>query len=69
MGIEIHLPADLREICDLTTLKLESGSFIEENLQPYYSDVLYFLRTSPFYWGLNFIYISVGGLVRRGFGV
>ena len=24
--LDIHLPAELREICDLTTLKLESGS-------------------------------------------
>ncbi|WP_016800580.1 Rpn family recombination-promoting nuclease/putative transposase, partial [Vibrio cyclitrophicus] len=29
--LDIHLPAELREICDLTTLKLESGSFIEES--------------------------------------
>ena len=44
--LDIHLPVELREICDLTTLKLESGSFIEENLRPYYSDVLYSLKTS-----------------------
>ena len=32
--LDIHLPAQLRDICDLTTLKLESGSFIEESLRP-----------------------------------
>ena len=26
--MEIHLPADLRAICDLSTLKLEPGSLI-----------------------------------------
>ncbi|EAX7089504.1 Rpn family recombination-promoting nuclease/putative transposase, partial [Salmonella enterica] len=25
--MELHLPAELRDICDLSTLKLESGSF------------------------------------------
>ncbi|CDU10765.1 transposase (fragment) [Vibrio coralliirubri] len=44
--LDIHLPVELREICDLTTFKLESGSFIEENLRPYYSDVIYSLNTS-----------------------
>ncbi len=29
----------------MTTLKLESGSFIEESLRPYYSDMLYSLKT------------------------
>ncbi|CAM3838617.1 Rpn family recombination-promoting nuclease/putative transposase [Serratia silvae] len=28
--LEIHLPAELRKICDLSTLKLESGSFVED---------------------------------------
>lgn len=26
--MEIHLPAELRAVCDLSTLKLESGSFV-----------------------------------------
>lgn len=38
--IDIHLPAPLRNLCDLTTLKLEPNSFIDENLRQYYSDVL-----------------------------
>ncbi|WP_034918051.1 Rpn family recombination-promoting nuclease/putative transposase [Erwinia sp. 9145] len=44
--MDLHLPGTLRALCDLDTLKLESGSFIEENLRPYYSDVLYSLKTA-----------------------
>ncbi|EPE7785803.1 TPA: Rpn family recombination-promoting nuclease/putative transposase [Yersinia enterocolitica] len=43
--MELHLPAELRAICDLSTLKLESGSFVEEDLRQYFSDVLYSLDT------------------------
>ncbi len=42
--LDIHLPSALRKICDLKTLRLESGSFIENNLRAYYSDVLYSLK-------------------------
>ncbi len=44
--MDIHLPADLRAICDLSTLKLESGSFVEDDLRQYFSDVLYSLKTT-----------------------
>ncbi|MBE0149173.1 Rpn family recombination-promoting nuclease/putative transposase [Serratia fonticola] len=44
--MELHLPAELRAICDLDTLKLESGSFVEDNLRQYFSDVLYSLKTT-----------------------
>lgn len=44
--ITIHLPPALLQLCDLQTLKLESGSFIEEDLHPYYSDMLYSLKTA-----------------------
>lgn len=39
--LDIHLPQDLREICDLSTLQLESGNFIEDDLRTRYSDVLW----------------------------
>jgi predicted transposase/invertase (TIGR01784 family) len=39
--LEVHLPSTLLQHCDLNTLKLESGSFIESDLRAYYSDVLY----------------------------
>lgn len=42
--LDIHLPPALRRLCDLNTLQLASGSFIEDDLRPYYSDVLYSLK-------------------------
>lgn len=42
--LDIHLPAELRKICDLDTLQLASGSFVEEDLKAQYSDVLYSLN-------------------------
>jgi predicted transposase/invertase (TIGR01784 family) len=39
--LDIHLPAELRKLCDLDTLHLESGSFIEESLKGHSTDVLY----------------------------
>lgn len=44
--MELHLPAELRKRCDLSTLKLESGSFVEDSLRSYFSDVLYSLKTT-----------------------
>jgi len=44
--IELHLPVNLRAICDLSTLKLECSSFVEENLRQYFSDVLYSMQTA-----------------------
>lgn len=44
--MQIHLPAELRAICDLSTLKLESGSFVEDDLRQCFSDVLYSLKTA-----------------------
>ncbi|WP_208952121.1 Rpn family recombination-promoting nuclease/putative transposase, partial [Rahnella sp. ChDrAdgB13] len=43
--LQIHLPPALLAVCDLSTLQLASGSFVEEDLRPYYSDVLYSLKT------------------------
>lgn len=42
--LDIYLPSTLRELCDLQTLKLESGSFIEDSLRASYSDVLWSLK-------------------------
>lgn len=44
--IELHMPTDLRDLCDLSTLKLEQGSFIDEDLRSYFCDVLYSLKTT-----------------------
>ena len=54
--MELHLPAELRAICDLSTLKLESGSFVEDNLRQYFSDVLYSLKTTG---GDGYIHVLV----------
>lgn len=54
--MEIHLPAELRAICDLSTLQLDSGSFVEEKLRPYYSDVLYKLSTTA---GDGYIHVLI----------
>lgn len=43
--MQLHLPRALQQICDFSTLKLQSGSFIEENLRAYFSDVLYSMKT------------------------
>ncbi|WP_313488530.1 Rpn family recombination-promoting nuclease/putative transposase [Pseudescherichia sp.] len=54
--IEIHLPSSLIHICKLDTLHLESGSFIEDSLRPYYSDVLYSLETTC---GRGYVHILI----------
>ncbi len=54
--LEIHLPAELRKICDLSTLKLESGSFVEDDLRQYFSDVLYSPKTTA---GYGYIHVLI----------
>lgn len=54
--LQLHLPDALRAICDLKTLKLESGSFIEDDLRAYYSDVLWSLKTRE---GDGYIYTII----------
>lgn len=38
---KLSLPEDIKALCDLSTLKLEAGSFVEKNLRQYFSDILY----------------------------
>ncbi|CQJ35009.1 transposase [Yersinia mollaretii] len=54
--LDVHLPPALRKACDLNTLRLESGSFIEEDLRAYYSDVLYSLKAGQ---GDGYIYALI----------
>lgn len=54
--MELHLPAELRAICDLNTLKLESGSFVEDDLRQYFSDVLYSLETTE---GTGYVHVLI----------
>ncbi|HFE8592788.1 TPA: Rpn family recombination-promoting nuclease/putative transposase [Citrobacter freundii] len=54
--LDIYLPSTLRELGDLQTLKLESGSFIEDSLRASYSDVLWSLKTNE---GDGYIYVVI----------
>lgn len=44
--LQIHLPAELLALCDLSSLKLESSSFVEEDLRQYASDILWSTKTT-----------------------
>lgn len=39
--LELHLPAEYRQLCDLSTLKLEPATFVEPDLHQYASDILW----------------------------
>ena len=54
--IELHLPPSLTQICKLDTLRLESGSFLEDDLRPYYSDILYSLETTR---GAGYVHVLI----------
>ncbi|EFT7455504.1 Rpn family recombination-promoting nuclease/putative transposase [Salmonella enterica] len=41
--LELHLPAEYRQLCDLSTLKLEPATFVEPDLHQYASDILWSL--------------------------
>lgn len=55
--IELHLPAELCAICDLTTLTLQNGSFVEESLRQYFSDVLYSMKMAD--GGQGYIHVLI----------
>lgn len=54
--LEAHLPLHLRERCDFSTLAMESGSFIEDDLRTQCSDMLYSVQTNA---GKGYIYTVV----------
>lgn len=54
--LEIYLPPALLAVCNLSTLKLESGSFVEDNLKAHISDMLYSLETTK---GKGYVYCVV----------
>ncbi len=59
------LPPALRQACDLSTLRLESGSFVEDDLRAHYSDVLYSLKTGQ---GDGYIYALIEHQCKRQYG-
>ncbi|MGR5096810.1 Rpn family recombination-promoting nuclease/putative transposase [Vibrio maritimus] len=54
--LEAHLPEKIKQVCDLNTLQLQPGSFLEEALVPYYSDVLYSMETES---GAGYVYALI----------
>lgn len=54
--LALHMPEDFLAICDLDSLKLESGSFVEDNLRSRYSDILYSLHTQH---GPGYVYALI----------
>jgi predicted transposase/invertase (TIGR01784 family) len=54
--LDIHLPGHIKQICNLDTLQLQSGSFLEDELVPYYSDVLYSMETDS---GVGYVYALI----------
>jgi len=51
-----HLSESVRAVCDFSTLRLASGSFVEESLRACFSDVLYSLKTAG---GDGYIYVLI----------
>ncbi|MEX0444790.1 Rpn family recombination-promoting nuclease/putative transposase [Xenorhabdus sp. SGI246] len=54
--LSLYLPEELRSLCNLTTLKLESGSFVDRQLRQLHSDVLYSVETTQ---GEGYIYCLI----------
>lgn len=54
--LDVHLPGHIKQICNLDTLQLQSSSFLEEELVPYYSDVLYSMETES---GVGYVYALI----------
>lgn len=44
--LSIHLPEPLLKLCDLSTLHLESGSLLDSDQRPHYTDILYSVRVA-----------------------
>ncbi|WP_119963842.1 Rpn family recombination-promoting nuclease/putative transposase, partial [Candidatus Fukatsuia symbiotica] len=42
--LKTHLPPAILEKCDLSTLKVEDCSFVDENLRQYFSDIVYSMQ-------------------------
>ncbi|WP_059108305.1 Rpn family recombination-promoting nuclease/putative transposase, partial [Candidatus Williamhamiltonella defendens] len=53
---EIWLPDEIKALCDFTTMKVESGSFVDKDMKAYQSDILYSLSTDK---GKGYLYILI----------
>ena len=45
--LSIYLPKEILQQCDLSSINIESGSYIEHNLKKRYSDVVYRINLYP----------------------
>jgi predicted transposase/invertase (TIGR01784 family) len=44
--LNIHLPPSFKKICDLNSIQIAPGSFVEDNLRQHFSDILYSIKTA-----------------------
>ncbi|WP_063653905.1 Rpn family recombination-promoting nuclease/putative transposase [Candidatus Arsenophonus triatominarum] len=51
---DVWLPKEIKSLCDLNSLKVESGSFIDSEMKNYQSDILYSVNTQQ---GQGYIYL------------
>ncbi|MEA9391526.1 Rpn family recombination-promoting nuclease/putative transposase [Acerihabitans sp. TG2] len=54
--LDVHLPPSLRERCDLSSLAMVPGFFVEDDLSTHCSDILYSLKTRD---GPGYIYCLI----------
>ncbi|KMJ44060.1 transposase [Xenorhabdus khoisanae] len=54
--LSLYLPEEIQSLCDLATLKLEPGSFVDRHLRQLHSDVLYSVETAQ---GQGYIYCLI----------
>ncbi|HFV1441543.1 TPA: Rpn family recombination-promoting nuclease/putative transposase [Escherichia coli] len=62
--LELHLPAEYRQLCDLSTLKLEPATFVEPDLHQYASDILWSVKTTGGEDG--YVYTAYSALFDHG---
>ncbi|MDR5617884.1 Rpn family recombination-promoting nuclease/putative transposase [Arsenophonus sp.] len=53
---DIWLPDEIKALCDLDSLKVESGSFIDSDMKNYQSDIIYSVSTTK---GSGYIYVLI----------
>ncbi|HGJ5865495.1 Rpn family recombination-promoting nuclease/putative transposase [Arsenophonus nasoniae] len=53
---DVWLPDEIKALCDLDSLKVESGSFIDSEMKNYQSDILYSVSTQQ---GKGYIYLLI----------
>jgi predicted transposase/invertase (TIGR01784 family) len=57
--LEVHLPDEIKNCCELSSLEVESTSFIEKNLRQHFSDILYKVNAKSDPTDICYIYTVV----------